>query len=285
MASVLVPPIAGAIPFVDTSDNNESDSHQIDWPTLARYLLSVHPEAGVVVKVSELDYVNKYLHRQRWGAHAAGLKNVGLYFYDRISATGAQNADLFFKAQGADGALVSGEFIAGDFEDTDAAPTADLDAHVLDALSRIEHALGIPPLIYTAAWYANPHNLNRDRALAHFPLWWASYQDTVPPVPEPWASAGKGIALWQFTSKAQLPGLPWECDVSWWLAGLPALRAIQWPQPDPIAGKPTIGTPDSDGDVPTLIKAAIADLEKTPPDVSTALADLARAMTRFGLLG
>jgi hypothetical protein len=85
--------------------------------------------------------------------------------------------------------------------------------------------------------------MERDPALAQYPLWWASYQNTMPPVPEPWAGAGKGIALWQFTANATLPGVPYPTDVSWWLAGVPALRAIQWPQPDPLGG-PTDPQPD-----------------------------------------
>jgi GH25 family lysozyme M1 (1,4-beta-N-acetylmuramidase) len=247
----LIAPIPGAFPLVDLSSRNEDDQHQIDWPTLARYLLSLHPEAGVIVKLSQGDwYRNPFGHRQRMGAHAAGLKNVGLYHYVELVSgstgkglSGSDNAKFFLQTVGDDGGILPNEFLAGDWEDQSAGPGADLDACALDFGGVLSRALGIAPLLYSASWYADPHNLNRDPALAQFPAWWAAYQNTIPPTPEPWASRGKGIACWQFTSQAQLPGLPNPCDVSWWLGGLPLLRSIQWPPPDPLNG-PTDPPPD-----------------------------------------
>lgn len=248
-------PIPGAVLTIDLSSNNESDTQQIDWPTLAAAVLPVHPQAIVIVKMCQGDwYVNPYRHRQRWGAHAAGFLNVGLYSYVEIisgggphagaNLTGAQNAEFLLQTVGTDGGIVAGEFYAGDWEDQSGGTTVDLDAMAIDFGQTLYRADAINPMLYSGDWYAKPHDLERDPALAQYPLWWASYQSTLPTTPEPWASAGKGIACWQFTSTATLPGIPFNVDISWWLAGLPALRAIQWPQPDPLAGLLVGGTPD-----------------------------------------
>lgn len=299
MSTDFVPPVAGAIPFVDVSSNNEDDQHQIDWPTLAQSLLSIHPEAGAIIKVSQGDwYVNPYLHRQRWGAHAAGLRNVGLYHYLELISqgganagkplSGAANADWLLKCLGDDAGIVKGEFLVGDWEDQPAnvSGTADLDAMCLDFGGRLQRPLGIPPGIYSADWYARPHNLERDPSLLQFWLWWASYQNVIPPVPEPWSTAGRGISLWQFTANARLPGLPWQVDVSWWLAGIDALRAIQWGyQSDPVAGKPVDGIADVDGDVQQIVRHCLDLLTNNPsPDLGVVRADLALALTKSGLL-
>ena len=298
MSTNLVPPVAGAIPMFDFSSWNEDDQHQIDWPTFAAWVLPDFPQAIVVVKMGQGDgwYLNPYRHRQRWGAHAAGFLNVFLYWYVEVicgggtnkgkTLSGADNADALIKAIGDDGSIVQGEGIAGDWEDN-ALPTADLGAMALDFGTRVGRPLSVNPMLYSAEWFANPHGLERDKDLAQFPLWWASYQTTMPPVPEPWASAGKGIAAWQFRTDAILPGVPYQTDVSWWLAGLPALRAIQWPQPDPLKGKSASGTPDLDKntDVREVVKHVIAKLEQSPPDVPTAIADLAQWVDTLGLVG
>ncbi len=245
------PPVPGAILVIDTSSHSETDTQQIDWPTLAAAVLPTFPECIVIVKMSEGDwYVNPYRHRQRWGAHAAGFRSVGLYHYvEEVSGggphqgqnlTGAQNAQFFLKTIGDDGQGVPGEFTAGDWEDQSSGPTSDLDAMALDFGGIIQRAVGLDPMMYSGPWFAEPHNLETDPRLAQYLLWWAVYQAAMPPVPKPWGT----IACWQFADDLVLPGLPFPVDGSWWLAGLPALRAIQWPVADPLAGQIVAGTPD-----------------------------------------
>ena len=299
MYTQLIQPVPNAIPIIDLSSNNEDDQRQIDWSLLAPYILNVHPQAGVIVKVSQGNwYVNPYLHRQRFGAHSHGIVNVGLYHYVEVIASsgpsigkglsGSDNAAFLLKCIGDDSGILPNEFLAGDWEDN-VLPTADLGAMAYDFCDRLRYDLGIGPLLYSGEWFANPHGLERDKRLADFFLWWASYQSILPPVPEPWASAGKGIACWQFTDHASLPGVPYNVDVSWWLAGLSALRSAQWGnQPDPVAGKPAVGQPnlDPNGDLSSDLTSVYNYVMSGAPDWRTVAADIAAIKTKFiGLQG
>lgn len=268
MSTLLVPPFPGAIPVADFSSRNETDTNRIDWPTFARFWLALHPEAAVVIKLTQGDwYLNPFRQRQRLGAHAAGILNVGLYHYTELVAsgganegknlTGAQNADFFLQAVGEDGGIQKNEFLAGDWEQTDyISTTADLRAALLDFEGRIQRPLGIQALFYSGDWYAIPHDIEDDPAVAALPKWWAAYGPVTPSHPA-------NIVLWQFTDRGVFPGLPFPVDVSWWLAGLPALRTIQWGYaPDPLGGKLVAGTPDiavnDKGEAADVTKAAQA---------------------------
>ena len=226
------------IPGIDISSYQQGNEG-IDWPTAAAFLLNLHPEAFAIVKVSEsIDYVNPFLHEQRMGAHAASLRSIGLYHFGRPSLnSGHAEADYFMQAIGNDGGILKGEFLCLDMEDTDVPPQADLDAYVLDFAGRVQRPLGIPIIVYTGQWYANPHNLNRDPALAHLGLWWASVGTALPPTPEPWVSQGKPILLWQYNWNGTVPGIVGPVDLDWLVGDITALRPYQWGfLPDPPAG-------------------------------------------------
>lgn len=234
------------IPFLDISSHQQGPVG-IDWPAVAAYLLAIHPEAGVIVKVSEgTDYVNPFLHPQRMGAHAAGLKNVGLYHFSRASrASGHAEADWFMQCVGDDGGVLKGEFPCLDLEDTLVPAHADLDAYNLDYAGRIQRPWGVKLVDYTGAWYADPHNLNRDPRLAELLLWWAAIQPELPPTPEPWRSAGQAITLWQYDWHGSIPGIVGDVDLDWLVGPIETLRPAQWGfEPDPLGGKLIAGEPD-----------------------------------------
>lgn len=217
------------IPFLDISSHQQGTAG-IDWPTTAKYLLNLHPEAGVIVKVSEgTDYVNPYLHQQRMGAHAAGIRNVGLYQFGRPSRnSGAAEADFFMKAIGDDGGVLDREFYCFDEEDTDLPPTADLDAYVLDKTGRASRPFGHPVIVYSGSWFTEPHNLNRDPKLAELGLWWAAPGAQLPQTPEPWRSAGKPILFWQYNWFGRVPGIVGNVDLDYLVGGIETLRPYQW---------------------------------------------------------
>lgn len=225
------------IPFIDIASYQEGSG--IDWAAVAKFLLAKNPDSGIIVKVSEgTTYVNEYLRQQRQGAHAAGLKNVGLYHYGRPSKnSGHAEADFFIASYGNEHGLDNGEFLCLDIEDTDVPAGADLDAYVLDFAGRVGRAVGFPIIVYSGSWYTNPHNLNRDPNLAQLGLWWASVGDSLPSTPEPWASAGKPILLWQYDWHGSIPGIAGEVDLDYLVGGIETLRPFQWGnQPDPLAG-------------------------------------------------
>lgn len=267
------------IPFVDIASYQEGPAG-IDWPTVAKYLTGIHPEAGVIVKTSEsVDYVNPFLHQQRQGAHAAGIRSVGLYHFGRPSRnSGHSEADYFLKAIGDDGGILAGEFVCLDIEDTDVAANADLDAYVLDFAGRVIRPLGVPIVVYTGSWYAEPHNLNRDPQLAKLGLWWANVGANIPPTPEPWRSAGKNILLWQYDWYGRIPGITGDVDLDWLVGGIETLRGYQWGfQVDPLAGKLVAGKPD----VPVNDKGEAIDSGRTFQKIAANLAT-ARGMGSRG---
>lgn len=276
------------IPFLDISSNNQHAG--IDWPAVARYLLSIDPEAGVIVKATEgTYYVNPFLHPQRMGAHAAGLRNVGLYGFCRPSLnTGHAEADYLLKAIGNDGGLLGREFLCIDLEDTKVAPSADLDAYTLDYANRLSWPLGLSIIAYSGAWYTVPHNLNRDAKLADLGLWWAAPGSVQPSTPEPWLSAGKQILLWQHSWQGSVPGISGPVDLNWLIGPISRLTPFQWGlQPDPVAGRPAVGTSDVSlsADVPTILKHCLDLLKAPQPDLATLYADLAQAERIYGLQG
>lgn len=202
----------------------------IDWPAAAGYLLKLDPEAFVICKVSEAtDYVNPFLHQQRQGAHAAGIRSIGLYHFGRPSRnSGAAEADHFMQAIGDDGGVLAGEFYCLDMEDTDVGASADLDAWVLDFAGRVSRPFGRPIILYSGSWYTDPHNLNHDPKLAELGLWWASVGSHIPPTPEPWASAGKSLLLWQYDWHGKIPGIQGDVDLDYLVGGIETLRRYQW---------------------------------------------------------
>lgn len=217
------------IPFIDIASYQQGPVG-IDWPTVAKYLLSLHPEAGVIIKVSEgTDYINPYLHQQRMGAHAAGIKNVGLYDYGKPSRnTGQAEADFFMQCIGNDGGILPGEFYCLDVEDTKVSPTADLDAYVLDKAGRIARPSGLPIIVYSGSWYTVPHNLNRDPKLATLGLWWSNPGSALPLTPEPWRSQGKNILMWQYDWHGRIPGIIGDVDLDYLVGSIDTLRPYQW---------------------------------------------------------
>lgn len=240
------------IPFIDISSYQEGPVG-IDWAAVARWLTDQHPEAGVIIKVSEgTDYINPFLHQQRMGAHAAGIRNVGLYHYGKPSHnTGHDEANYFMWCVGSDGGVLRGEFPCLDEEDKDVGQTADLDDYTLDYHDPIERAWGTASVNYTGRWYADPHNLNRDPRLAKLGLWWSvpgTSKELVAGlvVPEPWKSAGKGFLLVQTDFHGAVPGIQGEVDLDWLVSDtIDVLRPYQWGLwVDPLAGIPIDTQPD-----------------------------------------
>ena len=265
------------IPFLDVSSHQDP----IDWPTCAAYLLGQNAESGCIVKVSEgTDYINTALRQQRQGAHAAGLKNVGLYHFARPSKnSGSAEADYFIAAYGNEHGLDTNEFLCLDLEDTDVPATADLDAYVLDFSDRIFNALGIRPIVYSGSWYTEPHNLTRDPKLAQNGLWWAAPGSTLPTTPEPWKSAGKGILLWQWNWNGTLPGINGPVDLDWLVGEIETLRPYQWGYSQPLPPATDVADLPMDTDLPTILSHIQAISTQ-----SVVRADAALARTKLGLV-
>ena len=233
------------IPGIDIS----SYQGTVDWPTLARWGLAQDPNFFVIVKLCEYpDYVSPTFLDQVKGAEAAGIQNIGYYMYVHPSkGSGAAHGDFFFKCLNQVGGAVKNCFYALDFEDnTGIAADADLDAFAVDLDQRIAWPAGLHPLMYSASFYTVPHNLNKDSRLAQMGIWWAAPDvATIPATPEPWASAGKSILIWQYSWHGTVPGIQGQVDLDWLNGDISALRSFQEGyQPDPLARIIAAGTPD-----------------------------------------
>ncbi len=269
------------IPGIDIASYQEGPIG-IDWVATAAYLTALHPEAFVIVKVSEgTDYTNPYLHQQRQGAHAAGIRSVGLYHFARPSSnSGHAEADYFMKQIGNDGGILKGEFLCLDVEDTLVPAGADLDAYVLDFAQRVQRPLGIKLIVYSGSWYTEAHNLNRDPALAQLGLWWAQPGDILPPTPEPWLSAGKGILLWQYNWQGQVPGIVGPVDLDGLVGTIDVLRPYQWGYAvDPLGGKLVAGPPD----IAVTDKGAAVDVTKAAVEIAALVEEARRLYVARGI--
>ena len=283
---------------IDVSTNNVPAELQnasgggLDWPALYQSVVALARANGDTdppvawIKVSEgINYINPRWQSDRAGAHAAGFE-VGLYHFDRASeASGALQAAFFLHCIGQGGGIWQGEALAGDFEDTRVQPDADLGAEMTDFLMTLSRPLGMLIWRYSGEWYAAPHNLLKHVDLEHFPWWWADYGNNTDQPADP--SPVDHILARQFTDTARLNGCATDIDVSRIYGGIDLWRKYAWPQPDPLAGRTATGTPDLDKSTAVLavVKHVIAKLEQSPPDVPTAIADLAQLVDTNGLIG
>lgn len=195
--------------IVDLSNNNGA---QVDFEKLRRM---GHVE-GVMLKASEgVSFVDEDYHRFREDAHRAGLR-VGAYHYARPDL---EPHDPFVEADHF-AAIVKG---AGGLGRRDLRPALDYEQAVPGAgpwlagwargwCHRVRKQLGLWPLVYTYPAYAAAMD-------AKWPigggLWLASWgrndgREYPYVVPAPWRHA----YLHQFTSRAWMPGVPGNVDVS-----------------------------------------------------------------------
>jgi hypothetical protein len=76
-------------------------------------------------------------------------------------------------------------------------------------LRYVEAAVGYKPIVYTGAWFADPHGFADVPELAAYPLWLAEYQTSHVPTPcAPWTT----VSFWQFTDRANLAGVSTPVD-------------------------------------------------------------------------
>lgn len=126
-------------------------------------------------------------------------------------------------------------------------------------LQRVEAAVGFKPLVYTGAWFTDPHGFVNVPELAAYPLWLAAYQSSPPEPPSPWP----GYAFWQYTSQASVPGIVGPSDMNTFGGALEELAAYGRPAalpPEPPQ-YPGVGT--------GLIDAMAADGTSPAQRVST----------------
>jgi len=214
--------VSAIIPGIDIADYQQGPNG-IDWPAVAAYGLALHPEFFVDIKVCQgLTYVNEFLFEQRMGAHAAGIKNIGLYDYVTPSANSGHDEATFFNQTV--GLWLPGEYAAMDDEDPNVPATADLAAFALDWLGTNLALMGKRAFHYSGKYYLTPHNLTIDPRLGDFPLWQAIYGLGFIVTPKAWKKTSK----WQFSSTGSVPGIVGNVDLDYFLGDLTELRQYQF---------------------------------------------------------
>jgi lysozyme len=148
----------------------------------------------------------------------------------------------------------------------------------LDWCRRVEEVAGFPPLIYTGAWFSDPHGFGDVPELARYGLWLADYgASSWPPPPAPWTAA----AFWQFTDHATVPGISTPADGNRFngtaadllLWGKPGLL----PPDDPYAawagliGSGLLDMMETDGTLPAQSRSTWLPLGVSPADIEQAL--------------
>jgi GH25 family lysozyme M1 (1,4-beta-N-acetylmuramidase) len=193
-----------------------------DWQQVAR----THQFA--FIKATEgAGYVNPYFARDWVGAAAAGVIRGAYHFARPDVNSAAAEADYFLAAVGL---LAPGDLLVLDLE----VGSGDLSGWSQAWLERVAARVGFPPIIYTYPSFITEHGLGT-AALAGYSLWYASYQQQWPPTPERWA----GIAIWQHSDNAVVPGVAGIVDESYTTLTIGQLRAIGKPSPE-VSGGPTV---------------------------------------------
>lgn len=256
LAGAVTPPTGGTVTLPPLPKGIDVASYQrdVDWQAVAA--------SGIAFAFTKFTedagsgaYLNPYAASSWKGIKAAGLAR-GAYHYARPGADDADDeARYFLDRIDAAGGLETGDLLALDIE----SGSGDLGGWTLEFLRTVERHAGFKPLVYTGAWFSDPHELDRQPALADFGLWLAAYQSQMPAPPAPWPF----VAFWQHSSTGRVPGVVGDCDLNVFNGPVDRIR---------LYGKPggTVVAPDP----PTPI-AELAALRKRVGGLETAVYHLA----------
>jgi lysozyme len=156
-------------------------------------------------------YTNPTLEANWVGMKADGVPR-GAYHYafessgEPFPGEGPEAEADWFLSRLAPLGIEAGDMLVLDIEEGQ----GDLGEWALRWLRRVEQAVGFKPLLYTGAWFADPHGFSEYPELAEYPLWIAAYQSQPPQPIAPWT----GYAFWQYTSQAMVPGVIGPCDMN-----------------------------------------------------------------------
>lgn len=140
---------------------------------------------------------------RNWQAMKLAGLTRGAYHYAKPSkASPARSVTTFEEALTNAGGLQSGDLVVLDLEDPDVPVGHDLTVWAAEWLDLATRVFGFKPVLYTGTYYLGEHGVN-EMELGKYPLWLASYQLNVPPVPAGWPR----LHFWQYSQDAHTPGI------------------------------------------------------------------------------
>ncbi|MCW1967913.1 MAG: glycoside hydrolase family 25 protein [Anaerolineae bacterium] len=161
-------------------------------------------------------YIDVWFARNWFRAKQAGLAR-GAYWFFNPYVNAQDQLDLFWNA-----------FAPGDLGELPLVVDAEYPVNgngsngkeelrlLREFLDLVEAKTGVPPMIYTAAWWWNPRIANSDLTdWNRYPLWQAHYTRTQQPVGDPVPCNGwKNWLVWQYSDRGILPGVSGPVDLN-----------------------------------------------------------------------
>jgi lysozyme len=251
-------------PGIDVS-NWQGD---VDWATVAASGI----EFGIVKSSEGTTYRDPYF-RGNWSGMKAANMVRGCYHYAQPDLNSPEAEAAFWLGNvEAVGGLLPGDLLALDME----CGYGNLLPWTQQCLRVVAESVGFKPLLYSGAWFMNPHGLTNDAFLAEHGLWLASY-GSPPVVPPQWPV----LAIWQFTCEGHVPGVAGPCDVNVYNGPLETLRLYGKPGADvpPPSGGGGGGGPT------TITNDDVIQTERylleLPPNVTSAIDYLKQFLARL----
>ena len=169
-----------------------------------------------------------------WPAMKAAGVVRGTYQFFRPAQDPAAQAKLLVDKIKAAGGLVPGDLPPVlDIESADGQTAAVVQAKAKTWLTAVKTALGVEPIVYTAAFMSPTIGTS----LAPYKLWVANYTTTCPTMPDGWTF----WSFWQNSDKGSVSGISGNVDTNFFNGTLPELQALTLKDATPPAGSSSGG--------------------------------------------
>lgn len=196
---------------------------------------------------------------------AANWKNTktagvvrGTYQFFRPSQDPIVQADLLLSQLSKNGGLQPGDLPPVlDLESTDSQPAATVVARAKQWLAHVEAALGVRPIVYTAAFMSSTIGNN----FSGYTLWVANYGVTCPTMPSGWSK----WAFWQSSDSGSVAGISGGVDTDVFDGSLADLKKLTLQAKPADAGAPHDAGAPRDGGVTPADAGASSDGGATNP--------------------
>lgn len=194
-----------------------------DWDAVAASGITF----AITKTTEDTGYVNPTFARNWSEIRRVGLVRGAYHFARPEGFDAVDEADFFVDIVESHG-IDEGDILVLDLE----SGSGDLGPWTLAFCRRVEERVGYKPMIYTGAWFTSSHNIGAYPELAEYGLWLAAYQSQMPPAPAPW----EFVAIWQYSSNGQVPGIAGDCDLN--LFNGPIERLPLYGKPAPVEPPP-----------------------------------------------